>query len=515
MLKVRHAAPRSITSSPTPRAVNAVRIAAGGNRCVGPVPSNTSSGFNARIASRCATVSSAKLAGSHSEIRVSAVTMQLACSRCSPIRISCEEYARIRLTRELASSVNFIDGTIPPVREIVIVISDLYLAPGQTDLPPGAGALGTLPGFEHAARFGQRRSIAGEGGWRPWLARWLGRDDLADVAPAVIAAAAPAIAPVAAPGITPVAAPAIAPVAAPGIASAAAPGIAPVAAPAIAPAIAIAAAPSRDSTAWIATPVHLIAGLTSLHLDRRSLLRLSPTDLEQFAQDFNQTFGDSDLHLLPLPAGDFLLEGPATLTATTTEPARALVADLETSLPKGNDAKALKRLGAELEMWLHAHPLNEARRRRGELPVSTLWLWGGGLRVTGRTHPAMFTGASNTDAAAAFGTDPYLAGLLRLHGGPVCALPDQLNNLPGDPRPRRAIFVAEVTPMLQTNAHWSVFEALAELDRRFVSPALSALRQGTVESVILIANDTELSVRRHDRLKIWRRRKSAFTGLQT
>jgi hypothetical protein len=394
--------------------------------------------------------------------------------------------------------VNFIDGTIPPVREIVIVISDLYLAPGQTDLPPGAGALGTLPGFEHAARFAQRRSIAGEGGWRPWLARWLGRDDLADVAPAVIAAAAPVAASVAA-----------------GIASAAAPGIASAAAPAIAPAIAVTAAPSRDSTAWIATPVHLIAGLTSLHLDRRSILRLPPTDLDHFAQDFNQTFGDSDLHLLPLPAGDFLLEGPATLTATTTEPARALVADLETSLPKGNDAKALKRLGAELEMWLHAHPLNETRRRRGELPVSTLWLWGGGPRVTGRTHPAMFTGASNNDAAAAFGTDPYLAGLWRLNGSPVRAFPDQLNNLPGDPRLQRAVFVAEVTPMLQTNAHWSVFEALAELDRRFVSPALAALRQGTVESVILIANDTVLSVRRHDRLKIWRRRQSAFTRLQS
>jgi hypothetical protein len=91
MLKVRHAAPRSITSSPTPRAVSAERIAAGGNFCVGPVPSNTNSGCNARMGSRCATVSSSKLAGSHSEIKVSAVTMQLACSRCSPIRISCAE----------------------------------------------------------------------------------------------------------------------------------------------------------------------------------------------------------------------------------------------------------------------------------------------------------------------------------------------------------------------------------------------------------------------------------------
>src|ERR1700728_74795 len=118
---------------------------------------------------------------------------------------------------------------------------------------PNAGAIGTLPGLEHVARFGQRRSIEGEGGWRPWLARWLGRTDLAGVAPAVIAAAAADAPPQAA--ATPPA-----------------------------------ALPTRDGTAWIATPVHLIAGLTSLHLDRRSILRLPTADLESFANDFNRTF---------------------------------------------------------------------------------------------------------------------------------------------------------------------------------------------------------------------------------
>ena len=502
MLKVRHAAPRSITSSPTPRAVSAARIAACGNRCVGPVPNNTTSGFNARIGSRCATVSSAKLAGSHSEIRVSAVTMQLACSRCSPIRTSWAEYPRIRLTRELASSVNFILGTIPPVREIVIVISDLYLAPGRTDLPSGAGALGTLPGLEHAARFGQRRSIESEGGWRPWLARWLGHDDLASIPPAVIAAAA--------------------------------------AAPTHHSTAAVTAPEPTHSTAWIATPVHFIAGLTSLHLDRRSILRLPAPDIESYAQDFNRTFAGSDLFLQPLPSGDFLLHGPVTLTGSTTEPARALAADLEASLPKGTDAKPLKRLGSELEMWLHATPLNEVRQRRGEVPVSGLWLWGGGPHIAFDARPS--TNATSQSAAAttsaesaaaaervtqpphtktdlAFGTDPYLAGLWCLHGDHPGVLPDQLNTLLGDPavngpHAQRAVLVAEVTPILQSNPHWSIFEALADFDRRLVSPALTALRQGKLASVILIANDTELRIRRHDHLKFWRRHQSTLMGLQ-
>ena len=364
------------------------------------------------------------------------------------------------------------------MREIVIVISDLYLAPGQTDLPPGAGALDSLPGLEHVVRFGRRRSIAGEGGWRPWLARWLGRDDLAAISPAVIAAAAlDALTRVDSADVTPPAAQ-------------------------LTPA----------GTAWIATPVHLIAGLTSLHLDRRSILRLSPTDCESFANDFNRTFAGSDLLLSPLTSGDFLLLGPATLTGSTTEPARALVADLEASLPKGTHAKPLKRLGAELEMWLHATPLNETRQRRGELPVSTLWLWGGGpyaaaaMNATHSPHP---------QTIQAFGTDPYLAGLTHRLGIPSRALPDQLNRLLGDdPHAQGAVLVAEVTPMLQSNPRWTLFEVLAELDRRLVSPALTALRGGTLESVILIANDTELRLRRRDHLRFWRRRQSTLLGLQ-
>jgi hypothetical protein len=384
-----------------------------------------------------------------------------------------------------------------------------------------------LPGFEYAARFGRRRSIESEGGWRPRLARWLGRDDLANVAPAVIAAAAvdaptragPAAAPARNATVTPATA---APILDATVASAAA---APARDSAMTPPASSSAA---NSTAWLATPVHLIAGLTSLHLDRRSILRLPPTDCENLANDFNRTFAGSDLLLKPLPSGDFLILGPATLTGSTTEPSRALVADLEASLPKGVDAKPLKRLGAELEMWLHANPVNEARQRRGEFPASTLWLWGGGSTLaTGYgthgptplgqtpTQPNSAGASSNAPSDVAFGSDPFLLGLWHAQGARTHVLPDdKLAGMLGDPHAQRAALVTEVTPLLQTNRHWSVFEALGELDRLYISPALAALRSGILESVTLIANDTELRVGRHDRLKFWRRRRSTLLGLQ-
>jgi len=364
--------------------------------------------------------------------------------------------------------VSFIDVTIAPVREIVIVISDLYLASAEADGLLGVDANSSvrdaLPGFEHAARFGRKERI--EGGWRSWLARWLGRDDLASLAPAAVAAAE----------VFP-----------------------------------------TSSTVWIATPVHLIASLTRLHLDRHGILRLSGEDLASFATDFARTFDEPEFKIKSIDSGEFIIQSLATLDVATIEPARAAAGDLEMSLPKGRDAAVLRRLGAELEMWLHSHPINEARVRRGELPVSTLWIWGGGAAIgdSYRTAPqGPAASAPHRLSDVAFGSDPYLTGLWRLHGGECHPLPERLPDLSTHPHAHRAALVMEISPLLHANPHWTVFEALAGLDHRFISPALAELRRGAVASVVLVANDMQLRIQRSDRLKFWRRRQSGVEGLR-
>jgi hypothetical protein len=127
------------------------------------------------------------------------------------------------------------------VRELVVVISDLYLPASDAGEASAAKRSGAPPGLEYLARFGHKSAI--EEGWRAWLARWLDRDDLVGIAPASIAAVGHNCA---------------------------------------------------RGSAWFATPVHLIASLTRLHLDRRSLLRLSAEDLAKLSEDFGRSFGDSD-----------------------------------------------------------------------------------------------------------------------------------------------------------------------------------------------------------------------------
>ena len=346
------------------------------------------------------------------------------------------------------------------MREIVIVVADLYL-PAEAGSSWSTGVSGAMPGLEHAARFGARSVL--ERGWRDRLARWLGRDDLAQAAPASVAAA--------------------------GLQT------------------------GDAQMAWIATPVHLTASLTSLHLDHRSILRPPPSQLERLAQDFAAAFRDSGFRLQPLPCGDFLLLGPSMPQALTTEPARSLVGGLAQSLPGGAGAPPLRRLGAEIEMWLHGHPLNQMRASRGEPAVSALWLWGGGPTAP-HAQQAPTDGSGGAGLELAFGSDAYLRGLWHLQGGQARPLPQQLSDIFGYPRAQRAALVMEVAQVLHSNPKWNVLEAVAELDRRFVWPALQTLNRGAVASVLILANDRQLLVRSCDHLKIWRRSRPGLKGLQ-
>jgi hypothetical protein len=63
----------------------------------------------------------------------------------------------------------------------------------------------------------------------------------------------------------------------------------------------------------------------------------------------------------------------------TTSPLRQVAwRDAKFHQPQGADALRWQRIATEVQMLLHAHPLNQARAARGELVINSLWLWGGG-----------------------------------------------------------------------------------------------------------------------------------------
>jgi len=347
------------------------------------------------------------------------------------------------------------------VRELVIVIPDLYLKPqGSGAVPASALAAGRFAGLEQAGRFGERRAL-GEG-WRAWLARLLGREELAEVAPARIAAVA---------------------LAEPQARS------------------------ERDVTCWIATPLHLTAGLARVHLDHRGVLALSGAELATLAAAFAATFGASGHALTPLPSGELLLQTPGVAPLRTVEPARCIGSDLAQALPQGAAAAPLRRLVAEIEIWLHAQPFNEARQQRREPPVTTLWPWG----AEGRPLPPVVA-TPRGKLPLAYGRDAWLGGLWQFEGEACRALPAQLDEVLAEAQAPRAVLVAQVATQLQGSPHSSAAHALAQLDARLIAPAVGALRHGRLARATLILNDVRVTLGRTSRFKLWRRQRAGLAS---
>jgi hypothetical protein len=361
--------------------------------------------------------------------------------------------------------VNFTGGTILPVDEAVIVIADLYLQSGDLAGQPAADS-DALAGFEYAGRFGERERLAA--GWRHWLAHWLGRDDLAGVSVAAVAAAA--------------------------LSSGAGNGA------------------RAAATRWIATPVELVAGLTRVHLDRRGLVRLTAEEQAALADAFHRTFAGSGLELQPLRDGQFVAVTPGIAAVATTEPARCAGGELV--VPRGPPAAPLLRLMAEIEMWLHGAALNQARAARGAAPVTGLWLWG----AAGTELPAVPERSASTanggphGATAAFGSDAFVAGLVHLEGCALQPLPERPEAVFRDSSAERVLVSAAVAAELSGEEPWALSAAAAVLDRRLIRPALRALKDGLLGRLTLIANDTRLAVGRRSGMKRWRRPRAGLAG---
>jgi hypothetical protein len=166
--------------------------------------------------------------------------------------------------------------------------------------------------------------------------------------------------------------------------------------------------------------------------------------------------------------------------------------------------------------------------------VTALWLWGAGVAREGVAldleHERLSTDTMDTVPASvvrgaaleatgiplpgvAFGADPFLHGLWRLSGMAARPLPRTFEEVLGYSG-RRAVFVLELSEAFDEHRNWSIRDALADADRRWISSALEALRRRDIGRVTVVANDHSLSLGSRDPWKLWRMPRPALTALQ-
>ncbi len=239
-------------------------------------------------------------------------------------------------------------------------------------------------------------------------------------------------------------------------------------------AAALLAAPSAGAGAWVcvATPIFMSAGMSSVTLPADGVLNLGPSEADTLAADFNRVFGGIGMRLTVGRAAVLLCVFDETLEVETHDPESAAGHDLFGFQPAGIDGPRLRRLMSEIEMWLFDHEVNRARVANARPPVTGLWLWGGG--EASAAVPIVCGWAAGHDPFfSAFGSEKQLP---REAGAGVVVCAEQ----PGS-------------------------EAWADVEQRWLAPAVAGLRSGRLTRLDLSAAGRRFSVGRGPHLRFWRR----------
>jgi len=257
----------------------------------------------------------------------------------------------------------------------------------------------------------------------------------------------------------------------------------------------------------LATPVHLIAGLQGVSLAANGVLALSLEESARLAEEFNHLFAGGGARLVR-GRGTLLLcliDAPSAAAAppATTDPETILGRDIGAHLPQGVAGAPLRRLMSELEMWLHDHALNEARRAREEPDIAGLWLWGG-ARAEERL-PALDLWSHGEDPLfgayeprASFAADVRASGASGASGADRA---DRADDATGGAR--SGIIVSATAP---GEAGFANFE------RDWLAPALADLRAGRIERLELSLGASSHRLGRRASYRVWRRARPWWSG---
>jgi len=248
---------------------------------------------------------------------------------------------------------------------------------------------------------------------------------------------------------------------------------------------------------WLrADPVHL-----SLQRDQMLLLSnldISADEAGQICASLNAHFAGQGLEFFaPHPQRWYVLL--ETLPRIRTRNlSQAIGIDVRSALPTGDEAALWHQLLNEIQMLLHAHPLNQAREERGEPAINSVWFWGAG--ASERLLQKSYDCASSDDVLV----EMFAAAA----GIPFAAWPE-IWNFYGEEK--QLLVWTGLRSALQRGDLGTCRIELQTFERDFARPIWHALKSGMIASLQLyVLGEDRLQrvvLTRRDTWAFWRRTK--------
>lgn len=202
------------------------------------------------------------------------------------------------------------------------------------------------------------------------------------------------------------------------------------------------------------SPVHIHAACDHLLLTDRRALELHAEEADTLFASANEICREYGHDLLRSTPSDWFLRADEWHGLDTASPDAASGHNVDIWMPRGEKARAWRKLQNEIQMVWHDHPLNHSREERGAKPVNSVWLWGGS-------------------------EDRYDA-LSVVSIGFEQAMDDEN---------RRPVLLDQLLPPALNNDWYTWLEHFKELERIWFAPVLSAMRSGKIKTLRLWLND--------------------------
>ena len=146
---------------------------------------------------------------------------------------------------------------------------------------------------------------------------------------------------------------------------------------------------------WLsADPVHLQVNRDQLILQAPETLAITDAEAVSLCASLNRHFAAEHFTFLAPQPHRWYLRTARPARIHTSSLTRAVGRDVDRILPEGEERMAWHRIFNEVQMLLHAHPVNEEREQRGALPINSLWFSGGGTLPRARASFQAVIGSS-------------------------------------------------------------------------------------------------------------------------
>jgi hypothetical protein len=221
---------------------------------------------------------------------------------------------------------------------------------------------------------------------------------------------------------------------------------------------------------------------------------LTLQEAEELGAAINEHFSEDGWHLEIAGPGRWHLRLDEDPSIQTTPPWHVVGRDILQHLPAGKNSSRWRTWLTEIQMLLHAHPVNAKRIAEGQKPVNGVWAWGGGYL------PAI----GQSSSAVLVGQNAFLSGLALLTKQEYLCQ-DVFARINAE---EQILFVDYARQALLSGSLENALQAVELLDKNIFEPLSKELKSGHIRKLNIIdCPGYVVKISASGLRKWWRRRK--------